>query len=64
MVGQARSGLSQLLGGVQQWVRPGGDSPIAGGGFQTWVRPGVVGRIFGWYCVGCKVQGWVRPGGG
>ena len=41
VVGQARSGLSQMLGGVQQWVGPGGDSHIAGGGDQQVVGPGV-----------------------
>ena len=60
VVGQARSGLSQMLGGVQQWVGPGGDSHIAGGGDQQVVRPGVEGRAAGcvmWWLSGV-CQAW------
>ena len=67
VVGQARSGVFQC------WVVCSNGSGLEGtgillvvviSGIQTWVRPGVVRCTSGWYCVGCKVQGLVRPGGG
>ena len=49
-----------VLGGVQQWVGPGGDRHIVGGGDQQLVRPGVEGHAAGcvmWWFTGVS-QTW------
>ena len=51
-----------LLGGVQQWVGPGGDRHIVGGGDQQLVRPGVEGHAAG--CVMWWLLELAKPGEG